>query len=336
MHNTNLGPALGGCRMWNYKSDEEALTDVLRLSKGMTYKAAISNLPLGGGKSVIIADAKTEKTPEMMQAMGKAVEKLGGNYITAEDVSTTVEDMINIHKFTNHVVGLPTEKEGLAGGNPSPFTALGVFLGLKEAVKYRLGRDSIGGLKVAVQGLGNVGYNLCERLREEGAELIVTDINKEAMTRAKNELDADVVGLDEIYSQDVDVFAPCALGGIVNDKTIPMLKAKVIAGAANNQLLEVTTHMNALKDLNILYAPDYVINAGGLINVYYEYDARVNKHSNSEEKAIEHIGRIPVTLDEIFSMADKENISITAAADKIAESRFMNNNNCTEKHTEAA
>ncbi len=325
IHNTNLGSALGGCRMWNYANDDEALTDVLRLSKGMTYKAAITGLPLGGGKSVIIGDAKTEKTPKMMQAMGRAVEKLSGRYIIAEDVNTTVDDMVNIHKYTNHVVGLPSEGTKQAGGNPSPLTALGVFLGLKATVKHRLGKNSIAGLRVAVQGLGNVGYNLCERLHEEGAELFVTDINDSSIQKAVNNLGATAVALNDIYSQDVDVFAPCALGGIINDDTIPQIKATVVAGAANNQMA-TSNHIGALKSRNILYAPDFVINAGGLINVYYEHESRINNCSNSKKSAMEHINYITTTIEEIFKYADVEDISTALAANKIAESRFLTGN----------
>lgn len=324
IHNTNLGPALGGCRMWNYANDAEALTDVLRLSRGMTYKAAVAGLPLGGGKSVIIGDAKKDKTPQMMQAMGRMVEKLNGLYIVAEDVNTTVEDMCNINKHTQHVVGMPPAFEGTAGGNPSPLTALGVFMGLKAAVEHRLGKTDLTGLRVAVQGLGNVGYNLCERLHAEGAKLIVTDIDSGRIQKAVDELGATAVGLEEIYTQDVDVFAPCALGGIINDKTLPLLKATVIAGAANNQLDKTDTHGTALKDKNILYAPDYVINAGGLINVYYEHKSRIDQQGGNEEEAAAHITKIRQTTQEIFERAEQDDISTAVAADRVAESRFLN------------
>lgn len=331
IHNTNLGPALGGCRMWNYASDAEALTDVLRLSRGMTYKAAITGLPLGGGKSVIIGDAKQDKTPQMMQAMGRMVEKLNGLYIVAEDVNTNVEDMVNIHRNTGHVVGLPVSGQGTAGGNPSPMTALGVFTGLKTAVKHRLGKASVEGVRVAVQGLGNVGYNLCERLHEEGAILTVTDIDTGRIQKAVDQFGATAAGLDDIYDTDVDVFAPCALGGIINDKTLARLKVSVIAGAANNQL-ETGRHGIALKEKNILYAPDYVINAGGLINVYYEYLARITKGvQGREEDAIRHILSIRETLEEIFLRAGHENVCTAEAADRVAEKRFLFQDNGQDK-----
>ncbi|TVQ83498.1 MAG: Glu/Leu/Phe/Val dehydrogenase [Micavibrio sp.] len=331
VHNTNLGPALGGCRMWNYASDAEALTDVLRLSRGMTYKAAITGLPLGGGKSVIIGDAKKDKNPRMMQAMGRMVEKLNGNYIIAEDVNTTDDDMVNININTSHVVGLPVSGKGTAGGNPSPMTALGVFTGLKTALKFRTGKTDLTGVRVAVQGLGNVGFNLCERLHEEGAVLTVTDIDIDRIQKAVDQFGATAVGLDEIYDAEAEVFAPCALGGVINDATLPRLKAVVIAGAANNQL-ERAEHGAAVRERNILYAPDYVINAGGLINVYYEYLARITKGvQGREEDSVKHILSIRETLDEIFTRAQRENLSTADAADRVAEGRFLFPNNGWDK-----
>ncbi|HYD17800.1 MAG TPA: Glu/Leu/Phe/Val dehydrogenase dimerization domain-containing protein, partial [Patescibacteria group bacterium] len=231
LHSTVLGPALGGCRLWAYENDEAAVKDVLRLSKGMTYKAAITGLPLGGGKSVMIGDKKT-KTADMMRAMGRAVDAMGGRYIVAEDVGTTVEDMSHINSMTRHVVGI---SHGAGSGDPSPTTALGVFTGLKAAVRFRLGRNDLKGLKVAVQGLGNVGYNLCRHLHEAGAQLFVTDMAPDRVDMASREFGAMPVALNSIYDVDADVFAPCALGGIINDETLPRLKAKVVAGAANNQ-----------------------------------------------------------------------------------------------------
>lgn len=319
IHNTNRGPALGGCRMWNYTTEEEALTDVLRLSRGMTYKAAITDLPLGGGKSVIIADAKTQKTPEMMRAMGRAVQQMGGDYITAEDVNTSVEDMLEISKETNHVVGLPAE-EGQGGGDPSPLTAYGVFVGLKSAVKNRLNSD-LNGLTVAVQGLGHVGYNLCRHLHESGAKLIVTDINTDVLDKAREEFGAKVVGLNEIYDVDADVYAPCALGATLNDDTIPRLSMKVVAGAANNQLA-TAKHADILQDRGILYAPDYVINAGGLINVHYEHVARRQGGGYSSDEVYAHINKIGSTMEILCQMADRDSISTAKAADKLAEERF--------------
>lgn len=319
VHNTHLGPALGGCRMWSYESDEQALRDVLRLSRGMTYKAAITGLPLGGGKSVIIGDSKKIKTPELMRAMGRAVETFNGSYIVAEDVGTTVEDMNNIHGQTKHVVGISHDGEG--SGDPSPTTALGVYTGLKAAVRYRLHRD-IKGIKVAVQGLGNVGYNLCRLLAKDGVQLYVTDVQPEKIVQATKEFGAKAVALNDIYTQEVDVFAPCALGAILNDGTIKALKAKVVAGAANNQLAEAR-HGDVLRDLKILYAPDYVINAGGLISVYYEYLARKTNKSYDRSQVEAHVQKIDETSESIFRRAEQDGISTSAAADRIAEQRFM-------------
>ena len=320
IHNLNRGPALGGCRMWNYESEEDALTDVLRLSRGMTYKAAITGLPLGGGKSVIIGDAKAIKTPELMQAMGRAVSQMGGDYIIAEDVNTNVNDMQNIAKETNCVVGLPAQ-EGHGAGDPSPLTAYGVFTGLKAAVKYRLKRDDLKGLKVAVQGLGHVGYTLCRHLHEAGAKLIVTDINAEVLEKAKQEFDATVVGLNDIYDVDADVYAPCALGATLNTDTIPRLNVKVVAGAANNQLA-AAKDARVLKDVNILYSPDYVINAAGLINVHYEHQARRNGGGYDLDTVYSHIEKIGETITDIFEKAERQNITTADAADKIAEQSF--------------
>ncbi len=319
IHNTNRGPALGGCRMWNYASEDEALTDVLRLSRGMTYKAAITDLPLGGGKSVIIADAKTEKTPEMMRAMGRAVQQMGGDYITAEDVNTSVDDMLQISKETTHVVGLPAT-DGQGGGDPSPLTAYGVFVGLKSAVEYRLKSD-LNGKVVAVQGLGHVGYNLCRHLHESGAKLVVTDINADVLDQAKSDFGAEVVGLNDIYDVDADVYAPCALGATLNDDTLPRLKVSVIAGAANNQLA-TAKHANILQDRGILYAPDYVINAGGLINVHYEHVARKSGGGYDRDAVCAHIDKIGDTMETLFKMSERENISTATAADRLAEQRF--------------
>ncbi|MBI1215627.1 MAG: amino acid dehydrogenase [Alphaproteobacteria bacterium] len=325
VHNTNLGPALGGCRMWAYENDDLALTDVLRLSRGMSYKAAISGVPLGGGKSVIIGDSRKIKTPELMRAMGRAVDTFGGRYIVAEDVGTSVEDMNNIHRETDHVVGISDKGEG--SGDPSPTTAYGVYVGFKSAVRHRLGKDSVKGLKVAVQGLGNVGYNLCKHLHEDGAELFVTDVQTDRIDMAVTEMGATPVGLHDIYGMDVDVFAPCALGGILNDDTIPLLKAKVVAGAANNQLAEAR-HGDMLRDLNVLYAPDYVINAGGLINVYYEYLARKGGKAYDRAGVMAHVEQIDATATRIFDRAEKEGICTAMAADQIAELAFKEKKNC--------
>ena len=319
VHNTNLGPALGGCRMWAYENDEQALNDVLRLSKGMTYKAAVAGLSLGGGKSVIIGDAKKIKSPELMRAMGRAVNSFAGQYIIAEDVGTNVEDMNNIHKETESVVGIAHDGKG--SGDPSPTTAYGVYVGLRAAVRHRLGKSDLRGIKVAVQGLGNVGYNLCRHLSQDGAEITVTDMNAERIEMAVKEFGAKAVGLNDIYDVDADVFAPCALGAIINDDTIARIKATVIAGAANNQLAE-KRHGDVLRAKNVLYAPDYVINAGGLINVYYEYMARQPGKTYDRAEVMAKVDKIDETVTSIFKLSDKESVAISQAADRIAEERF--------------
>lgn len=311
IHNTNRGFALGGCRMWNYDSEEEAITDVLRLSRGMTYKNALADLPWGGGKSVIIGDARTDKTPELMQAMGCYVDRLGGNYVIAEDVGTSPADMAEIAKNTKFVKGIDKE-----GGDPSPGTAYGVFCGIRATVQERLGSNSLNGIRVAVQGLGHVGYDVARQLHEAGAKLWVTDIDDGAISRAKSELGAEGVDPDGIYDLDVDVYTPCALGATLNDDTIPRLKASVVAGAANNQL-EDDRHGDMLDERNVLYAPDYVINAGGVIHVFHQ-----GPDFNHEE-TFAHIGRIGNTLLEIYARAKRDTMAPHIAADRIAEERFQ-------------
>lgn len=325
IHNTNLGPALGGCRMWAYENDEQALRDVLRLSRGMTYKASITGLPLGGGKSVIIGDAKKIKTPDMMRAMGRAVESLGGRYIIAEDVGTTVDDMNQIATQTKNVVGV--SHDGKGSGDPSPTTAYGVYVGLKAAVKHRLGKADMRGVKVAVQGLGNVGYNLCKLLHKDGAVLSVTDMQADKVDMAVKEFGAASVALADVYDVDCDVFAPCALGAIINDDTVSRLKATVVAGAANNQLAEAR-HGDALRDRKILYAPDYLINAGGLINVYYEHQTLTTGKAHDRATVIAHVEKIAETVESIFRKSEQESISTSLAADRLAEERFRKPSAC--------
>lgn len=326
VHNTTLGPALGGCRMWAYENDEQALRDVLRLSRGMTYKAAITGLPLGGGKSVIIGDARKAKTPDMMRAMGEAVESFNGRYIIAEDVGTTVEDMGYINSRTKHVVGT-NNSEGHSSGDPSPITAYGVYVGLKSAVRYRLKKDSLDGVKITVQGLGNVGYNLCKLLAKDGAILTVTDVQADKVETVTKELGAKSVALGDVYGVDADVFAPCALGAIINDDTIPQIKAKVVAGAANNQLAE-PRHGDILRDKGILYAPDYVINAGGLISVYYEHSGRDSGKAYDRNQVLAQVDKIDATVEQIFKKAEQEGTSTARAADCIAEERFKGKKSC--------
>ena len=305
VHNTNLGPAVGGCRMWQYESDEEALNDVLRLSRGMTYKNALAGLKMGGGKSVILANPNTADRAALFRAFGRAVDSLGGRYYSAEDVGVSTSDIMIAHQETPYMAGL----EGKSG-DPSPFTALGTFLGIKAAVKHQRGLDSVKGLKISVQGIGHVGYYLCKHLHQEGAELIVTDINQEALDKVRNDFGAIVVAPQDIYTQDVDVYAPCALGATINDHTLPLLKASIVAGCANNQLSE-RRHGEALKEMGILYAPDYVINAGGIINVSFEneYDAAASTAK---------VEKIYDTLSTIFKQADEQNRTTGDVADEMA------------------
>ena len=317
VHNTRLGKGLGGCRMWPYESDDAALTDVLRLSRGMTYKAALAGLNQGGGKSVIIGDPRRDKTPAMMRAMGDFVDALGGQYVAAEDSGTSVADIRLMAERTRHVGGLADEKSVAAGrtGDPSPATAMGVFIGLQATVKARLGRDDLKGLKVAVQGLGNVGHRLCAHLHAAGAELWVTDIHAPAVERCVQQFGAHAVGMEDIFAQDVDVFAPCALGAVLNDLTIPQLRAKAVAGAANNQLAR-PEHGAALLERGVLYAPDYCINAGGIIDIYYEgpgYDERI-VHA--------HLAGIGTTLGAIYEQARAQHRPTHEIADEMAEQRF--------------
>ncbi len=312
VHDTTLGPSLGGTRLWNYSSSAEALTDVLRLSRGMTYKSAMAGLPLGGGKAVIIGDAKTIKSEQLFRAYGRFINSLGGKYITAEDVNIRTSDIDIVAQETQHVAGTADK-----AGDPSPHTALGTYLGLKAAAKHRLGSEDLNGVKIAVQGLGAVGYDFAKYCREDGAELIVTDINEEALERAKNELGATVVGLDEIYSVDADIYAPCALGATINDETLKQLKCKIIAGSANNQLAN-PKHDKIVKDMGILYAPDYVINAGGVIHVCSE---AANMSLEETDKRVRDIYN---TLDKLFTRAKEEDRPTGELADEMAREIIAN------------
>ena len=309
VHDTTLGPALGGCRMWPYASEEEALADVLRLSTAMTYKHALAGTRQGGGKVVVVGDPKTEKTPSLFYALGRFVDTLGGRYIVAEDVGTSVDDMAAVRRATRHVAGLA---EG--GGDPSPVTAYGVFFGIKAAVRHKLGRADERGLRVAIQGLGHVGYALCGYLHEAGARLFVTDINGAVVKRAVSAFSAVAVAPEEVYGLDVDVFAPCALGGVLNDATISRIKAPVVAGAANNQLAQ-PSHGLALARRGILYAPDYAINAGGVINISFEGDY-------DRARAMRRTEKIFDTLTQIFSCADAEGLATNLVADRLALKRI--------------
>jgi len=319
IHNSALGPALGGCRMWPYRSEAEALTDVLRLSRGMTYKAALAGLPLGGGKSVVIGDPARDKTPALFRALGRFVDALGGRYIVAEDVGIAVEDVDAMAGVTRHVAGA-----GNGGaGDPAPATAYGVYMGLAAAVRHRLARGSLAGLRVAIQGLGHVGGELARLLNREGVELVVADIHPATVERAVRDFGARAVAPEAVYDAEVDVFAPCALGAVVNDDTVARLKAKVVAGSANNQLAE-DRHGDALAARGILYAPDYAINAGGLIYVSAEAarDGRARFDRNDRETAFARIAGIHDTLMAIFARAETDGVATSTAADRIAEERF--------------
>ncbi|MGE5704701.1 MAG: Leu/Phe/Val dehydrogenase [Clostridia bacterium] len=313
IHDTTLGPALGGTRMWTYQTEEDAIVDALRLARGMTYKAAAAGLNLGGGKTVIIGDPRKDKSEELFRAFGRFIQGLNGRYITAEDVGTTVADMDMIHLETNYVTGVSPAFG--SSGNPSPVTAYGVYRGMKAAAKVAYGTDNLSGKVIAVQGVGNVAYNLCRHLHEEGAHLIVTDINEDNVNRAVAEFGAKAVGVNEIFQVDCDIFAPCALGAIINDDTIPLLKAKVIAGAANNQLKE-ERHGDLIHEKGLIYAPDYVINAGGLINVADEL------HGYNRERALKKVETIYDNITKVFEISARDNVPSYVAADRMAEERI--------------
>lgn len=312
VHSTRLGRALGGCRMWPYADDDEALTDVLRLSRGMTYKAALAGLAQGGGKSVIIGDPRHDKTPALLDAMARFVDSFQGSYVIAEDSGTCVEDMRAMARLTPYVSGIDT---GSHDGDPSPATAMGTFIGMQAAVRFALGRSDFKGLRVAVQGVGNVGGRLAGLLHQAGAQIWVTDLYAPAVERCVTEFGATPVSMDQIHRLPVDVFSPCALGATLNSETIPQLQARVVAGAANNQLAQASD-ARLLHQRGILYCPDYVINAGGVIDIHYQgpgYDpATVHRH-------LERIGR---TLTRIFERARDDDRPTADIADRMAEELF--------------
>ncbi|RME73954.1 MAG: Glu/Leu/Phe/Val dehydrogenase [Planctomycetota bacterium] len=310
IHDTTLGPALGGCRLWNYATEDEALQDVLRLAKGMTYKAACAGLALGGGKSVIIGNKRDEA---IFLAMGEFVESLGGRYITAEDVGTSVEDMKIIAQKTKYVTGLPREMG--SSGDPSPFTAKGVFEGMKACLEEVYGNHDFQGKVVALQGVGHVGSYLAGHLHEAGAKLVICDMDSKKVEEVANKYNAQVVELDKIYDADCHIFAPCALGAVINDETIPRLKCKIVAGPANNQLLR-PEHAKKLQERGILYAPDYVLNAGGLINVYTELEPG----GYDEKRAMERVNHIYDAIKNIIQLAKKEGICTEEASERFAHS----------------
>lgn len=309
VHNTNLGPAIGGCRLWPYESYDAALFDVLRLSRGMSHKNAVAGLPHGGGKGVIIADP-SQKTEAMFEAFAEAVNSLGGDYITAEDVNTDCDDALIMLRKTNHICGLPQNS-----GDPSPFTARGVWQGIKATAKVALDRDSLEGLTIAVQGLGKVGYDLCRYLHKDGAKLIVGNrSNKAALEKAADEFGATIVGTNEIMSAECDILAPCALGAILNPNTIPNLRCKAVAGAANNQILDDASGL-ALKARGIYYAPDFVINGGGVINAAAEVDGPYKV-----EEVLKKVDNIYNTIEHILSESKKTGEPEGVIATRYAES----------------
>lgn len=313
IYDTRLGPALGGTRIWDYDTEEDALRDVLRLSKGMAYKAAAADLDLGGGKAVIIGDADDVKTDELLRVYGRAVESLHGRYITAEDVNTEVADMEVVNEETDHVVGLAEEHGGL--GDPSPVTAHGVFHGIKACCHEQYGDGSLDDVTVLVQGVGKVGSALVEKLVEAGADVKVSDIDEDAVNTLVEEYDVTAVDPDDVYGEECDVFAPCALGAVINDDTVPQLQCDIVAGSANNQLDE-RRHAAELKDRGILYAPDYVINAGGLITVVEEMKG------HTKEQAYREAEKIRDRLEKYIERAQDEDVTTVDAADEYAEERM--------------
>ena len=313
IHDTTLGPALGGTRLLPYENEEDALTDVLRLSRGMTYKAACAGLSLGGGKAVIIADPK-QKSEHMFRAFGRFIQSLGGRYITAEDMNTNVTNMDHIRLETKYVTGVSS---GLGGsGDPSLMTAKGTFYGMQAAIRHRLGRSDFHGLKISVQGVGSVGKQLCQMLHDKGAKLYISDIDDKKLKEMHSLCNATIVSEKELYALDIDVYVPCARGATLNSENIQMFKTKVVAGCANNQLEDEDKHSKMLKDLKILYAPDFVINAGGVINV-------ANEISGYDQEKVEfEVARIASTLESIFIESDKLGITTQDASKRFAEKRI--------------
>jgi leucine dehydrogenase len=314
VHNTVLGPALGGTRMWMYDNEADALNDVLRLSRGMTYKNSISNLDLGGGKAVIIGDARTMKSEALFRRFGQFVNGLAGKYITAEDVGISPDDMVHVSKETNYVVGLPGKS-----GDPSPVTAYGVYVGMKACAKMQFGTDSLSGRTVAVQGVGHVGQYLVKHLASEGAKIFITDIHEETLKKVAEAYGAAVVAPQEIYDVPMDIYAPCALGATVNDDTLARLSCSIIAGAANNQLADEQKHGMAVMEKGILYAPDYAINAGGVINCFSEVSGL------SLEWSHQKAGEIYQTIYQILERSKNEAIPTYQIANRMAEERIERN-----------
>ena len=319
IHDTTLGPALGGTRMWDYANEEDAIQDVLRLSRGMSFKAAISGLELGGGKAVIIGDATTQKTEALMRKFGEYVDSLGGKYITAEDVGMSTKDMEYVRMETKHVTGIPESMGG--SGDPSPVTAFGVYMGMKASAKFKWGSDNLDGKTVLVQGIGHVGENLVKHLTEEGAKVIINDINETRLAELAEEFGATIIMGDAIYDLDIDIYAPCALGATVNPSTLSRLKCEIIAGAANNQLADEVRDGQLCSDKGIVYAPDFLINAGGLINVYSEIKGYDKEHAINQTREIYN------TTLEILKKSELEDMTTHAAALEIAEQRINDRKN---------
>ena len=326
VHNINIGPGLGGCRMYPYGSDEDGIRDVLRLSRGMTYKNALAGLPLGGGKSVIFGDSHKMKSDDLIEAMGRAVHTLGGDYVSAEDSGTNEHDMAVMRRATPFVMGQKVAEQGALGGDPSPVTAHGVFCGMRAVLRHKFKTDDMKGMIFAVQGLGAVGYDLCRRLHEAGGKLVVTDVRAATLEKVQAEFpDACVVAPDEIFDAEADVFVPCALGAQINEDTIARFKVGVIAGAANNQMATEEDH-ERLADRDILYAPDYAINSGGVIAVGYEFFAQEQQnpfaHDLTRETMMTHVAKIEDTIDEILDVSAQCGMTPGRAADDMAEAIF--------------
>lgn len=317
IHNTGLGPAVGGCRMYPYTDSTAALHDVLRLSRGMTFKSALAGLSLGGGKSVIMGDPHKDKSEKLLLAMADFVESLNGKYIVAEDSGTNVDDIKIMSRNTNYVSGLALEKEHQ--GDPSPSTAYGVFIGIETAVKHKLGVNNLQDIKVAVQGVGNVGYYLCKLLKAAGAKIYAADITQQNVERVVRQFDAVAIPVDKIMGIDVEVFSPCAMGAVINENTIKHMQAVIIAGAANNQLAQAR-HTDMLLERDILYAPDFVVNAGGIIDAYYQ------QQNGSDSKIKQHIEQISQPLIDIFLRVENEGLSTHAVAEKMAQTYLLNIN----------
>lgn len=313
IHSTVLGPAIGGCRILPYRDEASALRDVLRLSRGMTYKAAVAGVPFGGGKAVIIAGPAVQRTPQLLRALGNVIDRIGGRYVTGEDVGTTAADMVEIGRATPYVMGLPEEHGG--SGDPSPRTALGCLVGIEASAQHLWGRRDLSGVRILVQGLGNVGFNLCGLLAAAGAKLMVSDVKDDLAKKCAGLFDATIVAPDAVFDTPADVYAPCALGGVINDRSIERLRVAIVAGGANNQL-ESPYHGEVLRAREILHAPDYVINGGGMIQLAIE------RLRGSHEETERRVRSIADTLATIYRAADAERIPTHVAADRIAEQRL--------------